>query len=143
MDTLKMFYEVRETGNERMPYNLTGKRGAVYGLFRQVDQKTGAPRIGQPMFAVTSRGKVARLLRATEWVEDPDVTATRGRETMKAIGFGQEGPNVHGHGCSQCPLRSDSCSGWENPVNYTHVHDMGERYGEPHCHAGGELRDLS
>ena len=70
LSNLKDIYSIKETGNPLMPYMLTGKRGATYGLMTQVDEN-GEPRDASryPLFAVNSRGAVARLARyQTEWV---------------------------------------------------------------------------
>ena len=77
LSALRSFYQVEKTDNPRMPYRLTGKRGAVYGLMCQAGPD-GAPRPANryPMFAVNSRnGAIVRVARyQTEWVKDDEGT---------------------------------------------------------------------
>lgn len=69
LDKVREFYEVEETGNPVAPYQLKGKRGAVYFLMRSHDGKKVG--VDTPMFAVTASGSVTKLRGlGTEWVWD-------------------------------------------------------------------------
>jgi len=55
LERVKQFYEVERTTSEGMPYILRGPRGAVYGLFRQINDD-GTYRTNGMLFAMKATG---------------------------------------------------------------------------------------
>ena len=71
LEVVRKHYRVEETGDPRAPYILHGKRGATYGLMRQLHRNSGKPKLDQPMFCVNLggiRGKMVRLFNQSNWV---------------------------------------------------------------------------
>ena len=61
-------YTVEDTGETQMPYTLTGKRGAVYGLWRTLTGD-GKPDYTVPMYITRSNGNMASFY-GNGWVTD-------------------------------------------------------------------------
>ncbi len=77
IDSIRGRYLVERTGNEKMPYKLTGKRGAVYYAMRQVRSSRGMGGGGvivlteprYPLFIADTYGVIRRLSGSNkEWV---------------------------------------------------------------------------
>ena len=71
MTEIRNHYEVQDTGNPRMPYILKGKRGATYGLMRQVNDD-GTPNMDGLMFAMNPNSSRCPRLQphGSEWVRE-------------------------------------------------------------------------